>query len=155
MLSSFQNSTAAEGVLATHSLAIPLEVLRKIVLQNGDSNESLLNHEIGQIQVSFSLNDPSTVVNDQNVSSDSTLAPMAALPRMPDEVCQDYCDELSTCAAAKHGSYCKIANSPSTCFSLYWKTDETGQKIICYASDADCPDAEPVLCNTITDPPVI
>ena len=73
----------------------------------------------------------------------------------PPATCDQLCDSLASCSKATKGSYCKLANSPSTCFGLYWKTSPDGKRIVCYAGDEGCPDTDPVLCSSADEVPII
>ncbi len=78
----------------------------------------------------------------------------------------DPCDALcltdTVCAAAKYNSYCKLTQTPQTCFGLY--RDATRPSGVCFQpEDPTCDDLvlAPVLCSEVgaggatTVPPVV
>lgn len=59
--------------------------------------------------------------------------------------CQALCDSTDSCAndPSHHGSYCKLWQTPPTCFGLYNK--RPGE--VCFQpNDPSCPESSPVIC---------
>jgi hypothetical protein len=141
---------STDGDLSNHSIVLPLETLRGIIDPSRlDANETEV--VIGHLKLAFSPADLATTTDDKMTeltSEKSDSVTDKGVTISPDELCNDFCAGIESCMQSKQGSYCKIANSPSTCFALYWKQDPEGGKIMCYASDSDCPETDPVLCDS-------
>ncbi len=140
-------STNAE--YSNHSITLPFETLRMMMDQTAfDSNKT--DVVIGHLRLAFSPADVGLTTDDKLTEYSHEAAESgrnAGSEPSPDSFCNDLCAGLDSCLNSNQGSYCKIANSPSTCFALYWKTDENGMKTICFASEPGCAETDPVICN--------
>ena len=141
-------NVSTESATSNHSLVLPLESLRRIVEQSADVSQTA-DIVVGHIQLAFSPNDIGITTDAlaEGVTEGTNSDPVVAVAMNSDEVCHSYCMGIESCFKSNQGSYCKATNIPSTCFALYWKLDNDGSRVICYASDADCPETDPVLCD--------
>lgn len=132
---------------------LPLGSLRAIMQQTNTSDDDATTVLVGKLDIAF--NPVSFTTEASNISEKSMSnsdPPAEAVPPMtPDELCHSYCVGLDNCQKSGQGSYCKTANSPNICFALYWKVSEDGSKVACYASDGDCPETDPVLCDLMQE----
>ena len=66
------------------------------------------------------------------------------------DACDALCLSDSVCAAGKYNSYCKLTQTPQTCFGLY--RDAARPSGVCFQpEDATCDDLvlAPVLCDEV------
>jgi hypothetical protein len=158
LMSLILESGSSDGMQVTYSLLIPQSMLRDLGSLNNNSNDSELLR-VGQVSFAMetrtTLNPESTLPADSIEALPSTLTgPTLADPSseqvigsVGESACAKLCDSIDSCSNTSQGSYCKLANSPHTCFALYWKVDSTGTKIVCYTGDSDCPETDPVICE--------
>ena len=127
-------------------LANPQEAQVTMSLQNLRTALDSLSVASSVLQGSMAV-EPSTT-SPVEASAEAALIYTTLYPAL---TCQGACDTISSCKDSGKGSYCKIANSPSMCFALYWKTDGSGTRSFCYAGDNDCPESQPVMCDGATE----
>lgn len=130
----------------------------KALFQVGNASLPSLSNE--QQSILEGLQSVIAAVNSlsEKIIMASTIADQTTLPTTAADyplTCDSLCEALPSCKASGQGSYCKIANSPSVCFSLYWKSDATGNHTVCRAGDADCPETSPVLCQAVSDSAIL
>lgn len=131
--------------------SLPMIISTAALLQQKDANRSPIIMNLADLHAALNSLEVASSVLKGSIPTTTLDKPATTATTMtkdsPSSVtCDSLCESLTSCKGGGQGSYCKLANSPSICFGLYWNNVD-GKKVACYAGEAVCPETDPIICQ--------
>ena len=120
------------------------------LLQQNDANKGAIIVNLADLHTALNSLEVASSVLKGSMPTTTLDPPATAATTITKDAssvtCDSLCESLTSCKGGGKGSYCKLANSPSICFGLYWNNVD-GKKVVCYTGDALCPETDPIICQ--------